>query len=81
MADIPDHDHPPGICLTPSRPRFLAIAHLTVLLGYVIINRFISHLGGGTTFNTVLDRYVPFWPAWVLPLRPIPHRCQRRSSQ
>jgi hypothetical protein len=81
MEATSDHGFPSGICLTPSLRRFLAIAHLTVLLSYVIINRLMSHLGGGMTFDTVLDRYVPFWPAWVFPLRPTPHRCHRRSSQ
>jgi len=67
MTVTSDQDLPSEIILTPSRRRFLAIAHLTVLLGYVIINRLISHMGGGATLNTVLDRYVPFWPAWVIP--------------
>src|SRR5574341_333381 len=53
--------------LSPVQRRSLFIAQIGVLAGYLITNRLLSHLGGGTTFEIWLDRYVPFWPIWVVP--------------
>jgi membrane-associated phospholipid phosphatase len=53
--------------LTPAQRRALLITHLAVICGYLIINRLMDHLGGGTTFDIWLDQYVPFWPVWAVP--------------
>lgn len=55
------------ISLSSAQRRILFVTHGAVLLGYLIINRLMGHLGGGTTFDIWLDRYVPLWPVWVVP--------------
>lgn len=62
-----DRDASPESFLTPTHRLTLAVIHVAVLLCYVIINRLMSHLGGGTTFEIWLDQYVPLWPTWVVP--------------
>jgi membrane-associated phospholipid phosphatase len=57
----------PQTYLTAAQRRMLAVTHLVVVLCYVIINRLMGHLGGGTTFEIWLDQYIPFWPQWVVP--------------
>jgi membrane-associated phospholipid phosphatase len=53
--------------LTAAQRRLLFLAQVLVLLGYLITNRLLTHLGGGTTFDIWLDRYIPLWPIWVVP--------------
>jgi membrane-associated phospholipid phosphatase len=53
--------------LTAAQRRLLFLAQVLVLSGYLITNRLMSHLGGGTTFDIWLDRYIPLWPIWVVP--------------
>jgi membrane-associated phospholipid phosphatase len=60
-------DSAPKSYLTPTQRLVLVIILLAVLLCYLIINRLMGHLGGGTTLEIWLDQYVPFWPSWVVP--------------
>lgn len=62
-----DHDVKFENYLTPIRRRTLFFALLAVLSLYLVINRLMSWLGGGTTVDIWLDHYVPFWPIWVVP--------------
>jgi membrane-associated phospholipid phosphatase len=61
------HQTVPRIDLTLSQRRRLFLAQLSVLLGYLIINRLMSYLGEGTTFDIWLDEYIPLRPVWVVP--------------
>jgi membrane-associated phospholipid phosphatase len=61
------HNFTRQIRLTSPQRRFLFIAQLAILSGYLITNRLMSHLGGGVTFDIWLDRYIPLWPIWVVP--------------
>jgi membrane-associated phospholipid phosphatase len=53
--------------LTPAQRRNLLITLLAVLSCYLVINRLMGWVGGGTTVDIWLDRYVPFWPIWAVP--------------
>lgn len=61
------HQSPSPTYLTPTQRRILLVTHLVVMGGYLVINRVMGHLGGGTTFDIWLDQYVPLWPIWVAP--------------
>ena len=61
------HTSPQKTYLTPTQRRILFITHLLVLGCYLIINRVMGYLGGGTTFEIWLDSYIPLWPIWVVP--------------
>jgi membrane-associated phospholipid phosphatase len=57
----------PRIRLTLAQRRVLFFSQLVVLSGYLIINRVMTQLGGGATFDIWLDHYVPLWPIWAVP--------------
>lgn len=62
-----DHSVASDTYLTSPERRLLFITHLTVLCCYLLINRVMGYVGGGTTFDIWLDQYIPFWPVWVVP--------------
>jgi membrane-associated phospholipid phosphatase len=62
-----NHTTIPSIRLTLAQRRALFFAQVVVLSGYLIINRMMNQLGGGTTFEIWLDHYIPLWPIWAAP--------------
>jgi hypothetical protein len=58
-----DPSQKPTALSLPPRLTWLALCSL-VAMAYLPINRWMT---GGITMETWLDRYIPFWPIWIVP--------------